>query len=85
MYSLKVLKSFAHADGRLFEVGHDCLSLDAFEVAELITDYPDSFEAVDEITKDFIANSDNLQRLSDAVKRKQAEQGFTGNLKARKQ
>ena len=85
MYSLKVLIPFQHVDGRLFEVGHDCRALDAFEVAELVTDYPDNFEAADDATADFLRNADNIQHLADAVKRKQAEQGLTGSVKARKQ
>lgn len=85
MYSLNVLMGFVHPDGRIFDPDHPCKSLDAFEVAELVTDYPEHFDGADEITKDFIANSDNIQHLADAVKRKQAEQGLTGSVKARKQ
>jgi hypothetical protein len=85
MYSLKVLKAFVHADGRIFEIGHDCKALDPFEVSELVTDYPDHFEAADDSTADFLRNADNVKHLSDAVKRKHKEQGLTGSVKVRKQ
>lgn len=85
MYSLKVLKSLQHPDGRYFEPGHDCHALDAFEVSELIVDYPEYFEGADEITLDFMKDTAKLQHLASAVKRKQAESGVVGSLKVRKQ
>ena len=79
MYSLKVKKPFVHPDGRIFETGHDCHALSAFEISELITDYPDNFESGDDSTVEFLKNSENVKHLSDAVKRGKAE-----SLQARK-
>lgn len=70
MYSLKVVIGFTHPDGRLFQPGHDCHSLNAFEVAELLVDYPENFEPADELTKDFAESGpENLKHLADAKKR----------------
>lgn len=85
MYTLKVLKGFDHPDGRNFSMGHDCHALDAFEVSELMADYSDCFAPADEVTAEFIKDKDKVKHLSDAVKRKRAEQGLAGNLKVRKQ
>lgn len=81
MYLLKVTKHLDHPDGRIFEPGHDCSALDAFEVAELVTDYPDHFEAGDELTKALLENTENVAHLAAAVTRKRKE---AGELKARK-
>ena len=71
MYSLKVKEGFTHPDGRIFDPGHDCHALNAFEVAELLTDFPEYFEPADELTKDFAERDpENLARLADAKKRK---------------
>lgn len=82
MYALKVIKHLDHPDGRIFEPGHDCNALDAFEVAELVTDYPEHFEAADDITATFLENQENVAHLAEAVTRKRKE---TGELRARKQ
>lgn len=90
MYALKVLKGFTTEDGRLFMEGHDVKSLSAFEVSELMTDYPDNFEPADNETVDFLKNTENVKHLADAVKRQRAEfeenvsKGIAGNLTAKK-
>lgn len=81
MYSLKVTKHLDHPDGRIFEPGHDCHALDAFEVAELVNDYPGYFEAADEPTGDLVKNEARIKQLADAVTRRRKEQG---ELKTRK-
>ena len=85
MYVLNVLKSFTHPDGRIFALGHDCKALDPFEVSELMADYPDHFKAGDEVTAEFLKDGAKVKHLADAVKRKRAESGLSGNVKARKQ
>jgi hypothetical protein len=75
MYKLKVIKHLDHPDGRIFEPGHDCDALDAFEVAELVNDYPDYFEAGDDLTGAFLENKDNIAHLAGAVVRKRKEMG----------
>lgn len=80
-YKLKVKEHLDHPDGRIFEPGHDCDALDAFEVSELVTDYPDHFEAADDVTAEFLKNEENVAHLAAAVVRKRKEQG---ELKARK-
>jgi hypothetical protein len=79
MYTLKVKKGFTHSDGRIFLEEHDCQSLTMFEVAELVTDYPDNFEAADALTAETIQNLDNMKHYADAVKRQGTEKS---NLKA---
>jgi hypothetical protein len=74
MYSLKVIKHLEHPDGRLFEPGHDCHALSAFEVAELVVDYPGYFEAADDVTQAFMENKENVGRLAEARKKQVAEQ-----------
>ena len=83
MYSLKVLKNLSHPDGREFAVGHNANSLSVFEVAELVIDYPDYFEAADEITADTIKNTDNMKHYADAAKKLHAEksQGTLSKVK----
>lgn len=68
MYSLNVLISFEHPDGRIFTAGHDCHALSPFEVAELIVDYPENFGAGDELTREFMSNGENLIHLANAYK-----------------
>ena len=70
MYSLKVLKGFIHKDGRVFDPDHPCNSLSAFEVAELVVDYPANFEGSDEITKELIKDKEKMKHLHDAKGRK---------------
>ena len=82
MYSLKVLKHLDHPDGRNFEPGHDCHALSPFEVAELVTDYPDYFKAADTVTEDFLANTENVAHLAEAVNRTKAEQAVLAEEKA---
>ena len=89
MYSLKVLKDLQHPDGRNFAVGHDCKSLDAFEVSELIADYPEYFEPADEATVEFIGDAEKVKHLAEAVRRKHKDfeaaiEGLSGSVKARK-
>lgn len=77
---LKVLKHLDHPDGRIFEPGHDCDALDIFEVAELIENYPDYFEAGDEITADVVKDKEKIKHYADAK-----SLTVKGNLKVRKQ
>lgn len=72
MYKLIVLQDLQLEDGRIYAVGHDCNSLSAFEVAELVYQYPEHFEAGDSMTVDFMANSENVERLAKAAIKKGA-------------
>ena len=81
MYSLKVLKELYHPDGRIFMPGHDCNALDAFEVAELVVNYPGHFEAGDLLSAALVADTGKMERFAAAVEQKRKEQG---ELKARK-
>ena len=81
MYSLIVLKALQHPDGRIFQTEHNCHALDAFEVAELVTNYPEHFQAADDITSAFLENKENVAHLAAAVENKRKEKG---ELKARK-
>lgn len=67
MYSLKVLQPLDHPDGRHFVPGHDCHALSVFEVAELIVDYPEHFEAADALTADLIQDAEKMQHYHDAA------------------
>jgi hypothetical protein len=69
MYSLKVLKHLDHPDGRIFEPGHNCRSLSVFEVAELLDEYPDYFEAGDEATVELAKDKENVKHYAEAKKR----------------
>jgi len=68
MYTLKVKVSFAHPDGRIFEVGHDCKSLNVFEAAELAYNYPQNFEAGDEMTADLLGDEAKLKHYAGVQK-----------------
>lgn len=70
MYTLEVVKSFTHPDGREFVQGHPCNALNVFEVAELLTAYPKNFKSGDALTKD-LAEGDpkQLKHYADAAKR----------------
>lgn len=70
MYSLNVLISFEHPDGRIFTTGHDCHALSPFEVAELIVDYPENFAAGNSTTEEFISNAENMIHLANAYKQR---------------
>lgn len=85
MYSLKVLKDLQHPDGRNFAIGHDCHALTIFEVAELVAEFPDCFEASDEQTADIVNDKEKVKHYADAVKVQKAEKGLSGDLKVRKQ
>lgn len=74
MFSLIVKKELQHPDGRIFTPGHDCHALTIFEVAELVTDYPEHFEAADELTAS-ITVAENMQHYAEAAKRKREEGG----------
>lgn len=75
MYSLKVLKDLQLPDGRLFVHGHDAKSLDLFEVAELVHNFPDYFESLDEITADTIKDGEKMKKYAEA------KVGISGELK----
>lgn len=83
-YALKVKQSFEHPDGRIFLEGHDCSSLDIFEVSDLANDYPEHFEAGNEITAELMADPSRVAHYAEAVQAKRIEQGLSGNLKASK-
>ena len=75
MYKLNVLKQITLEDGRLFLPDHPCAGLNAFEVAELVTDHPKHFAPGDELTRDFVERDPaNLKHLADAAKQKRKEQ-----------
>jgi hypothetical protein len=78
MYTLKVLEKLELPDGRLFLPDHDAKSLNAFEVSELVTEYPGVFEPADDVTRDFLANGENVAHLANAVK----QQRVSGNVAA---
>lgn len=73
MYTLKVKQEITLPDGRLFLPDHDVSSLTAFEVAELVSEYPNHFEAADQATTDFLANGENVAHLAAAVKQQRNE------------
>jgi hypothetical protein len=74
MYSLEVVKSFTHPDGRVFEAGHNCHQLNIFELAELMVGYPENFKPADEFTKGVTeSNEDALKHYADAAKRQKEE------------
>ena len=54
MYTLEVVRAFELNDGRNFAPGHDCSGLSAFDVAELVANFPDRFKAKDALTQEFI-------------------------------
>jgi len=54
MYSLRVIKPISLPDGRLYMEGHNCNSLSAFEVAELVYNYPMHFRPNDDMTAEFM-------------------------------
>lgn len=54
MYTLEVVKAFELSDGRNFAPGHDCAGLSAFDVAELIANFPSHFNPKDDLTREFI-------------------------------
>ena len=83
MYSLKVLKSLQHPDGRIFEPGHDCHSLDLFELAELMANYPDHFAPSDDVTAEAAADSEKMAHYAEASGWKSAA-GLSGSVKASK-
>lgn len=73
MYTLKVLKDFSHPDGRNFAVGHDCNALIIFEVAELVTEYPDHFKGGDELTTSLIADAEKMKHYAEAAKQQHVD------------
>ena len=88
MYALKVKKELTTPDGRLFLPGHDVSGLNAFEISELITEFPNVFEPANDETLEFTKNTENVKHLAGAVKQQRQEmeqfKGITGNLSARK-
>ncbi len=57
IYSLRAKKQLDHPDGRIFLPGHDANQLNKAEVLELISNFPDHFEAADEITRTMLAET----------------------------
>lgn len=66
MYSLKVLKTLDHPDGRHFMPGHDCHALNVFEVAELVIGYPEYFAPADDLTADLVQDTAKMQHYYNA-------------------
>ena len=79
MYTLEVVESFTHPDGREFVAGHPCQALNVFEVAELLVEFPNNFKPGDDLTKDLAeGDSEQLRHYADAAKRKREEEGQQG-------
>lgn len=57
MFTLRVKKDLNHPDGRIFLTGHDAQSLTKPEAVDLVTNYPDHFEAGDDVTASMLGDS----------------------------
>lgn len=73
MFALKVLQGFTHPDGRIFVEGHDCNSLSIFEASELLADYPDNFEGLNDVTVELSQNKETVDHYAEAARRKREE------------
>lgn len=74
-FELEPKVEFTHPDGRHFVPGHRCGQLTIFEASELLYDFPDNFEATNDITKELAADIVNVEHYALAKKQKDGTNG----------